>query len=61
MGFMPLDAIMEQYRELNGSVVSLWDCLIWFNAPFTFIKFAVCSIIVFFIYKPLSKAIKRND
>lgn len=61
MGFMPLDAIMEQYRELNGSVVTLWDCLIWFNAPFTFIKFLVCSVIVFFIYKPLSKAIKRND
>lgn len=60
MGF-PLEAILGMYKELNGSVVTLWDCLIWFNAPFTFMKFMVCSIIVFFIYKPLSKAIKKTE
>ena len=60
MGF-PLDAILGMYRELSGSVVDLWDALIWFNAPFTFGKFLLCSVIVFFIYKPLSKAIKKYD
>lgn len=60
MGF-PLEAILGMYKELNGSVVTLWDCLIWFNAPFTFMKFMVCSVIVFFIYKPLSKAIKKTE
>lgn len=60
MGF-PLEAILGMYKELNGEVVTLWDCLIWFNAPFTFMKFAVCSIVVFFIYKPLSKALKKDN
>lgn len=60
MGF-PLEAILGMYQELNGGVVTLWDCLIWFNAPFTFMKFAICSVIVFFIYKPLSKAVKKTE
>lgn len=41
--------------------VTLWDALIWFNAPFTVLKFAICSFVVFFIYKPLSKALKKNE
>lgn len=57
----PLDAILGMYKELSGNVVDLWDALIWFNAPFTFCKFLLCSFIVFFIYKPLSKAIKKSD
>jgi len=40
--------------------ITLWDALIWFNAPFTFLKFIACSVVVFFIYKPLSKAIKKG-
>jgi riboflavin transporter FmnP len=55
---LPIDAIIGMYRELNGGVGSLWDALIWFNAPFTFVKFLLDSIVVFFIYKPLAKAIK---
>ena len=57
--FMPLDAIIAEYQKLNGGVGSLWDALIWFNMPFTFVKFMLDSIIVFFIYKPLAKAIRR--
>ena len=57
--FMPLDAIIGEYQKLNGGVGSLWDALIWFNMPFTFIKFMLDSLIVFFIYKPLAKAIRR--
>ena len=55
---LPIDAIIGMYRELNGGVGSLWDALIWFNAPFTFVKFLLDSMVVFFIYKPLAKAIK---
>ncbi|MBQ3841626.1 MAG: ECF transporter S component [Ruminiclostridium sp.] len=58
--FMPLDAIIEEYRKLNDGVGSLWDALIWFNMPFTFVKFLLDSIIVFFIYKPLAKAVRKN-
>ena len=59
--FMPIDAIIGMYKELNGGVGSLWDALIWFNMPFTFVKFMIDSIVVFFIYKPLARAIRRND
>ena len=58
---LPIDAIIGMYKELNGGVGSLWDALIWFNAPFTFVKFFLDSLIVFFIYKPLSKAIRKSD
>ena len=57
--FMPLDAIIAEYQKLNGGVGSLWDALIWFNMPFTFVKFMFDSIIVFFVYKPLAKALRR--
>lgn len=66
------EAIIGMYSEvvaLQQSIfgisaapaVTLWDALIWFNAPFTFIKFAVCSMVVFFIYKPLAKATKKSE
>ena len=58
---LPIDAIIGMYKELNGGVGTLWDALIWFNAPFTFVKFMIDSIIVFFIYKPLAKAIRKNN
>ena len=59
--FMPIDAIISMYRELNGGVGSLWDALIWFNAPFTLVKFAIDSLVVFFIYKPLAKVTKKTE
>lgn len=57
--FMPMDSIIEAYKAINGGVGSLWDCLIWFNMPFTIVKFIIDSVAVFFIYKPLSKAVKN--
>lgn len=59
MKLMPLDVILDLYRELNGGVGTLWDALIWFNAPFTLLKFAIVSAITFAVYKPLSNAVKR--
>ncbi len=57
--FMPMEAIIEAYKAINGGVGSLWDCLIWFNMPFTAAKFIIDSVVVFFIYKHLSKAVKN--
>ena len=57
--FMPMEAIIDAYKAINGGIGSLWDCLIWFNMPFTAAKFIVDSVAVFFIYKPLSKAVKN--
>lgn len=59
MQLMPLEVILDLYRELNGGVGTLWEALIWFNAPFTLLKFAVVSGITFAVYKPLSNAVKR--
>ena len=56
--FMPMDAILGMYRAINPNVETLWDALIWFNLPFTFIK-GLCSVaMAFVIYKPLSPILK---
>ena len=41
----------EMFGISAAPAVTLWDALIWFNAPFTILKFAACSVVVFFIYK----------
>lgn len=55
----PEDAVLGAYRALNPNVSNLWDALIWFNAPFTFVKMLIDSTITFLIYKPLSNALKK--
>lgn len=57
--FAPEPVILEAYQKLNPAVNNLWDALIWFNAPFTFAKGLLVSIITFVIYKPLSNALKK--
>ena len=57
--FMGLEDIISDYQKLNPAVSNLWDALIWFNAPFTFVKGLLVSVITFIIYKPLSNALKR--
>ena len=52
--FMPMEVILNLYRAINPRVETLWDALLWFNMPFTFIK-GMCSVaMAFAIYKPLS-------
>ena len=52
--FMPMEAILGMYRAINPAVETLWDALLWFNLPFTFLK-GMCSVaMAFVIYKPLS-------
>ena len=57
--FMGLEDIISEYQKLNPAVNNLWDALIWFNAPFTFAKGFLVSVMTFIIYKPLSNALKR--
>ena len=52
--FMPIDAILNLYREIRPSVNGLLECLIIFNAPFTALKGLLVSLVCFLIYKPLS-------
>ena len=61
---MPLDAIIGMYKAILGSVGNiptrnaLFNCLLIFNVPFTFVKGIVDALICILIYKPLSKFIK---
>ncbi len=58
--FMPMEAILGMYQALNPKVQTLWDALLWFNAPFTLVK-GLCSVAVaFLIYKPLSPFLKGS-
>ena len=56
--FMPIDQIIAAYQAIMPSVGDgtnpLLECLVIFNAPFTFIKGIFSVIITMFIYKPLS-------
>ncbi|SFL13556.1 Riboflavin transporter FmnP [Lachnospiraceae bacterium KH1T2] len=58
--FMPMDAIIGAYQLILPSVKDLWQCLLVFNVPFTFIK-GMCSVIVtVMVYKPLSPILKGD-
>ncbi|MEG2929845.1 MAG: ECF transporter S component [Oscillospiraceae bacterium] len=56
--FMPMEAILGMYRAINPSVETLWDALIWFNMPFTFIKGMISVVVTMLIYKPLAPILK---
>ena len=55
--FMPMSAIIGMYQAINPSVKTLWDCLLIFNMPFTFIKGMVSVLITMAVYKKLTPLI----
>lgn len=58
--FMPKEAILAAYQMIFPKVENILQCLIVFNAPFTFAK-GVCSVaITMLVYKPLSPLLKGN-
>lgn len=59
--FMPLEAIMGLYQAIYPGVKNLWQALIVFNVPFTFIKGMLNALITFVIYKKISPIIKGKD
>ena len=58
--FLPMDAIIGMYQAINPSVKNLWDCLIVFNMPFTFIKGMVSAVITMAVYKKITPLINGN-
>lgn len=56
--FLPMDTIMQLYRNILPSVDSLEEALLIFNAPFTFAKGTLCILLTFLVYKPLSPILK---
>lgn len=55
----PENAVLELYQAINPNVKSIWEALIIFNMPFTFIKMLMDSAVTFAVYKPLSNALKK--
>ena len=56
--FMPMEAILGMYRAINPHVKGLWDALIWFNLPFTFLKGLLAALLCFAIFKPIERLVK---
>ena len=57
---MPMETILGMYQAIAPGVQTLWDALLWFNLPFTFLK-GMCSVaIAFLIYKHISPLLKGN-
>lgn len=60
--FMPMEMIIKAYNTILPSVTTLWQALLIFNVPFTFIKGLLCTVITFVLYKRLSPILKgRNE
>lgn len=55
--FIPMDAIISMYQAINPSVKNLWQCLLVFNMPFTFIKGMVSAVITMAVYKKITPLI----
>ncbi len=58
---MPIDAIIGMYQEIFPGVDGLFNCLLIFNVPFTFLKGIICSAVTFVVYKRISYIIKREN
>lgn len=55
----PEEAVLASYQAILPSVKNIFQALIIFNLPFTFVKMLLDSVITFVIYKPLSNALKK--
>ncbi|MBQ1607337.1 MAG: ECF transporter S component [Lachnospiraceae bacterium] len=49
-----VEPIIGMYQAILPSVSKLWECLVIFNMPFTFVKGLLSVLITLLIYKPLS-------
>ena len=56
--FMPMEVIMGMYQAILPSVKNLWQALLIFNMPFTFVKGMFSTLIAMLIYKPISPILK---
>lgn len=50
---LPTEAIVGMYQKILPSVNSLWQCLLIFNVPFTFVKGVIAAVFSLLLYKHL--------
>lgn len=56
--FMPIETIVAAYQAIVPSMNSLWQCLLCFNVPFTFVKALFSVAITMLVYKKISPILK---
>ena len=57
MKFLPLKQIIGMYQAIFPGVNGLFQCLLIFNVPFTFLKGLLDTILTFLVYKRISPLI----
>lgn len=57
---IPESAILGMYKVLLPSVDSIFESLLIFNLPFTFVKGVLVSIVCFLVYKKISPVLKKK-
>ena len=60
MLLMPESVILSFYQTILPGVDSIFEALLIFNLPFTFVKGIVVSVICFVIYKKISPILKKS-
>lgn len=55
---LPMEQIIAMYQVILPRVTNLWQALLIFNVPFTFVKGMLCAALTFLVYKPLSPILK---
>ncbi len=58
--FMPEDVILGMYQAILPDVKSIFQSLLIFNLPFTFIKGMIDVVLTFLIYKHVSPLLKGS-
>lgn len=58
--FMPMETIIAAYQAINAGIENLWQALVLFNMPFTFVKALFSVAITFIVYKRISPVIKGS-
>ena len=59
--FLSMEAILGMYQAINPNIENLFQALVIFNMPFTFIKGLLSVIITYLVYKKLSPIIKGRQ
>ena len=59
--FMPRETILAAYQAIVPGVKSIFQSLLVFNLPFTFVKGMIDVVITFLIYKQLSPILKGKQ
>ena len=57
----PMSAIIGMYTLIFPKITELWQALLYFNVPFTFIKCMLTSIITFLVYKRISPILRGKQ